>query len=576
MQVEITFLTQRGTAAIRRSGRVTTERLRFGRGTNNEVSLADIRVPLSAAVLYQGQDGLFIEKSGDLPLRINGQPAEGAIVRAGDEIGIGPYRILLGEPPAGLDAAFSVELARPIGDSLQRIVERSSIGLEATHLSKRRPSWVLFLVLIAAALVAPIVAYLVSARVTAPTAVPPGLGTAGVFRASWNPGELSNAHRSFAGQCTTCHQSPFTAVKDSACLTCHSGIGAHVPATQAAGIAALHTDLQKRRCTDCHVEHRGLNSLVIREGALCVQCHRSLAQKAPAAGVPDVSGFPDGHPQFRATVVANADAAKPILKRVPVGPAPVPADRPGVIFSHEAHLRPYGFPVLDIKPMVCSQCHVPEPSGQGFRPITFDGQCKSCHRLEFEGVPHGDDLAVAGAVEGFYAAQVVRHGVPTPPPTQIERHLPGSPPAAAPLGSAQAWVAQQTRARLAVIFASKHGAISKQGCFYCHVADPKLGQFRVAPVRMLVRFLPMARFDHASHRALACEDCHAARQSQSSADLLIPGIGRCTTCHGGESAAFKAESTCVSCHLFHRPELGLMRRTAGLSTTTGTQARPKR
>ncbi|HEV2336472.1 MAG TPA: cytochrome c3 family protein [Stellaceae bacterium] len=576
MQAEITFLTQRGTAAIRRSGRVTTERLRFGRGTNNEVPLPDIRVPLSAAVLYQGQDGLFIEKSGDLPLRINGQPTQGALVRIGDEIGIGPYRILLHEPPAGLDVAFSVELARPIGDSLQRIVEHSSIGLEATHLSKRRPSWVLFLVLIAAALVAPILAYEESGRVTAPTAVSAAGGTGGAFRAAWNPGQLSNAHRYFANQCATCHRVPFTAVRDSACLGCHKGIGAHVPATQAAGTAALHADLQNRRCADCHIEHRGLDSLVLREGALCVKCHRSLAQKAPAAGILDGTAFPDGHPQFRATVVA--DPSGPTLAKVTLDRMPKPADHPDLVFSHKAHLRRRGFPALGIKPMVCSQCHVAEPSGQGFLPITFKGQCQSCHKLRFDidlpwkQGPHGDDRAVAGAVEGFYAAQVVEHGVPAAAVRQeIERRLPGNASTSTPMPAApRAWVAQKTEAALAVIFKSK------EGCFYCHLADPRRGRFRVAPVRMLIRFLPMARFDHASHRALDCEDCHAARQSQSSANLLIPGIKRCTTCHGAESAAFKAETTCVSCHVFHRHELGPMRETAGVSKMTRAPEKAKR
>jgi hypothetical protein len=561
MQVEITFLTSRGSATMRRSVRVSAESLRFGRGTGNEVPLADLRVPLAAAELSQRVGGLSIGQTGDLPLRVNGRSARNANVGPGDEIGIGPYRVMLSEPPEGLDAALSVELVQPMGDALDRILRHSRIGLEQTHLSRRRASWALFLALLVLCLAAPILAYLAGHRATAPTAVPPAGGATEIFRASWNPGQLSNVHRFFADQCSTCHRAPFTRVADAACLTCHRGIGAHIPAG-ASGLAAIAASLASTRCADCHVEHRGLRSLVIREGALCVNCHRTLAQTAPAAAIRDVGGFPKGHPQFRATVVA--DAAGPRLTRVEIGPRPMPADHPGLVFSHQAHLRPQGFPVLHIKPLACGECHVPEPSGQGFLPITFKGQCQSCHHLHFlvdlpwKRVPHGDDRAVVAAVEGFYAAQAIEHGIPaTPAAPQIERRLPGSPPAVAPSpSSARAWVAQKTRAALAVVFKSK------EGCFYCHLPDPKLGAFRVAPARLLTRFLPMARFDHAAHRAIHCENCHAARQSQSSADLLIPGIERCTICHGAENAAFKAQSTCISCHIFHLPRLGPMRQTA--------------
>jgi predicted CXXCH cytochrome family protein len=73
------------------------------------------------------------------------------------------------------------------------------------------------------------------------------------------------------------------------------------------------------------------------------------------------------------------------------------------------------------------------------------------------------------------------------------------------------------------------------------------------------RFLRPAVFDHAKHAPVACDACHAARQSDSSADLLVPGIETCLKCHGAGTAAFKVTSTCTSCHVFHRQELGPMR-----------------
>jgi hypothetical protein len=325
------------------------------------------------------------------------------------------------------------------------------------------------------------------------------------------------------------------------------------------------------------VEHRGINGLVIRAAALCVDCHRALARTAPQAGLFDVGGFPRGHPQFRATVVAEAageNAAKPKLVKVLLGGAPKPADHPGLHFPHAAHLRPEGFPVLGYKALACRDCHVPEPSGQGFLPVTYKAQCQRCHRLTFDAilpwrqVPHGDDQGVAAAVEGFYAALVIKKGIPRNAGNPgIARLIPGTAaPAPLPQNAPQ-WVAEKKREALAVVFDPK------RGCFECHFRAAARGPFRVAPVLLSTRFLPAARFDHRRHAAVACEACHAARQSQSSADVLIPGIDRCTTCHGAESAAFQAQSTCTSCHVFHRPERGPMRRTVAVRKSS--PARPK-
>ncbi|MGH7108871.1 MAG: cytochrome c3 family protein [Stellaceae bacterium] len=560
MQAEITVLTRRGAAIMQHAHRVEGDAIRFGRGTDNEVSLPDIRVGLSAAALYQRTDGLFIEQIGDTPLRMNGAAVRSAQIRPGDAIAIGPYRIAIGAPPEGVDAAVSVELAQPIGDALQRLTAHSRTRLEQTHGSKRRLSWALFLAIIALCLALPIAVYEIGRPVTAPTAVAPRGGFAGAVRASWNPGQLSNQHRYFAQQCGTCHGRAFTEVKDSACLVCHSAIGNHVSVMAGLALERVRTHLQQTRCADCHVEHRGLNGLVIREATLCVACHRTLARTAPEADLRDVGGFPAGHPQFRATVVAAGTANGPRLVKVSLGETPTPADHPGLHFSHYDHLRRKGFPVLGYKPLQCQDCHVPAPGGQDFLPITFKGQCQRCHDknlivdklLPGRILPHGDDKGVANLVEGFYAALVVEKGVPKPAPDSV-RLIPGTAPPAPPPRDARQWVAAKTRAALAVIYDPK------RGCFECHLPDTAKGPFRVASVTLLTRFLPAARFNHRKHAAVPCEDCHAAQSSHSSADVLIPPIGRCTTCHGATNASFAAQSTCISCHIFHRPEFGPMR-----------------
>ena len=559
MHAEVTVLTRRGAAVMRKSHAVTAETIRFGRGTDNEVPLPDIRVELAAAVLHQRADGLFIERLGDSPMRINGNTAGAALVGPGDEILIGPYKIVLSNPHDGLDVALSVELVQRVGDSLQRLMAESRIGLDQTGLSKRRTSWVFFVALTILCLAVPIVLYSMGTGLK-PSASVPADSNPTFLGIAWSPGEISNPHRYFAQNCATCHQGAFSLVKDSACLACHSRIGNHVESAAGIDRDQVHQRLQAMRCADCHQEHRGLRSLVIREGALCVGCHRSLTEINSNSGLRDVRGFPDGHPQFRVSVVADARTRR--LTRIDLDAQPKPADHPNLVFSHAAHLVPKGFPALGYKPMICADCHALEPSGQGFLPITFKGQCQRCHAQKFDAalpgkeVPHGDDERVTTEVEGFYASIALKEGGPggAAPTPEIGRRLPNSlaPPPSDPAGR-RAWVRQQTTQALAIIFDEK------RGCFYCHVPDSAHGPFRVAPVVMLTRFLAPARFDHAKHAPIECDHCHDARHSQVSSDVLVPGIATCVTCHGAETASFKAQSTCTSCHVFHRQELGPMR-----------------
>ncbi|HIL97209.1 MAG TPA: hypothetical protein EYG51_15025 [Pseudomonadales bacterium] len=61
----------------------------------------------------------------------------------------------------------------------------------------------------------------------------------------------------------------------------------------------------------------------------------------------------------------------------------------------------------------------------------------------------------------------------------------------------------------------------------------------------------MAEFSHDSHINMGCVGCHEADTSTEATDVLMPDIGSCRTCHGGEHAEERLQSTCISCHKFH-------------------------
>ena len=193
-------------------------------------------------------------------------------------------------------------------------------------------------------------------------------------------------------------------------------------------------------------------------------------------------------------------------------------------------------------------------------------------------VPHGDDGAVIAAVWNFYAAQAVKDGTaaPTQPatPPAVERRgagMPAPPPSAPTPSDLPGWIKAKSTTALGIVFDKN------RGCNYCHygtaadggvdtdkvVAAMASGQQTplkvIAPVELRTRFLPNAAFDHARHAGMNCTDCHTgAATSQTSAEVMIPGIDTCKTCHGSEKAHLQIASTCVTCHAFHRGELGPM------------------
>lgn len=580
MEVQVTALNRRGTALMRRTWRVSSRRVRLGRGTGNEIPLSDIRVDITAAAMFPLGDGITIEALGPSPMRVNGVAAKAAAIRPGDKIDIGPYSIRVEPPAPGVDAVLTIELVQPLGDSLDRLMSHCRIGLEKTGLSKRRTAWIGFITVLLIAMVAPLVVYLSGSRASLDKTIA-GINPMAIVSLLWKPGELSNSHRFFAAECTTCHERPFVRVADSACLGCHQNVGSHIAAGQQLG--GMQKVLDASRCTDCHEEHRGAHAIIVSEARLCVNCHASIAETTPAADVRNVTGFPSGHPQFRVTVVA--DPAKAKLERVAVDASPPPLDRPGIKFAHAAHLVPNGFPALGIKPLDCANCHVPELSGQGFRPVTYNKQCASCHALDFDRqelpwpnarVPHGDDVGIEGAVWNFYAGKALQGGLIEQSDATVTRRLPGAPlrRAADATGvDPQQWVAQKTEAALRTIVLDKN-----RGCAYCHYGTGPDGEFQVpelsradngpptaptgrlvAPVALQTRFFPHARFDHAKHSAVRCEQCHDARTAEKVGEMLVPGITNCAQCHGAEKAALHAQSTCTSCHGFHNTSLGPMR-----------------
>lgn len=573
MEAVVSFLTRRSSGGYaHRDVDVSASVLRIGRGADSEIYLPDPRVPLRAAEIKLEAGGAFVESVGPFDIRVNGAPTRRARLAPGDKVTIGPYDLQAGEPPAGRELMIAVELVRPLGDHLEQLKQRSRTRLESTWLSKRRTSWGLFLALALLFLAAPVAWSLM-------TPAADGMANMDQRHAAafpltpdkpWDSGDFSSSHKFFANDCKTCHVKPFQQVRDDACLSCHGAINHHgEPELFAQASAALPA------CQSCHKEHNGDSGIILTRQALCVDCHADLKSRAPETALLNVSDFGSGHPGFRPTVVV--DHAKGKVERIALTDRDRLKEDGGVRFPHDKHLTrangglrtPDGRRIME-----CGDCHTPEPGGMGMQPIRMETHCAECHQLNFEPrdpertVPHGKPKEVQLILTDYYAKVALEGGFDDPAAPAAVRRLPGTPLAPEARAEALAWAKARAEEAISTAF-------GKQLCGYCHaVVQGADGAWDVVKPMLADRWLAMGKFHHESHASVECGECHAAETSKEAADVLLPDIAKCQSCHGGESASAKVPSACVMCHDFHNPAFPPMRtKSASMRTKSADVAK---
>jgi predicted CXXCH cytochrome family protein len=526
--------------------------LTVGRATDCIVQLPDLRAALDHAGITALGSGRYRVESRILAgIRIDGQITQAATVGAGARVEIGASRLTLLAPPRGYDAAIEVGALDRTEQAAAKARQALPTTLAETRLGKRGPSWILFLLILAVGFAIPAAShYAPGLRAFLAHAHLPGTGF-------WNPGPLDSAHRYFGDDCTSCHQHAFLTVRNDACLACHATTKAH------ADPAKFHlAALGDSDCRSCHQDHNGPNGMIRTDQRLCADCHGDLAAKtAGASTLPDISDFGTAHPEFRLNLPAWTASGKfmPVATTWSKGLA----EHSGLKFNHAKHLDPKGLNTPDgPRTLACADCHRPEPGGAKMQPIQFEGMCHQCHTLGFDTlapdreVPHADVAGVIYALDEYYAKRALEGGYDdaAAPPGVRQRRRPGQPPASQQeKQAALAWARQRSGQAARTVFTGK-------ACITCHtVTEPSPEgngkDWKIAPVRVSGQWYVDAKFTHARHATMACEDCHAgAAKSDTASDLLIPGIATCRDCHGGTHSARKVQSTCIDCHDFHRSD----------------------
>lgn len=389
----------------------------------------------------------------------------------------------------------------------------------------------------------------------------------------WQSGPVHNAHTitNQGDGCKACHQNPFELVQESACLQCHEMPSAHVsssitsailddsvnPTVEGAAIGKMNAlereeikaDMAVYRCTSCHREHEEPTALVPNTDGFCVDCHQKVTAFSPQL-----------HPELSALKVDNGGGLK---------------------FDHEYHMGEVSRQHSaqggnDNVGLACVDCHKLSADNEHFEPVDMDRDCRSCHALSMAAygrervLPHGEVDEIVRALEEYaVTATVLAREKPAgnaKKPSGYQRVIPGkqssvTPECRGPVLSCAAVLAEE--------------ALEEQfqitGCITCHeVTQGELGNaentpsilsasvaWQVAPIQMPSDWFEDARFDHKSHLAKgatddqSCLDCHAALNSKSSVDVLMPKADSCFGCHDA-GRADAVQLSCTACHDYHR------------------------
>lgn len=358
-----------------------------------------------------------------------------------------------------------------------------------------------------------------------------GMAIAG-SRAAYSSGPVSFSHAFAEMRCEVCHVRD-TAYRahagDKACLTCHD--------------APVHASNQTAPpgCADCHREHQGRIALSTTADAFCVECHGDLRTTGAAGAVArQVRAFPAAHPGFAAARGGARD--------------------PGTIrFNHEIHLKSDLRGPAGAETLQCETCHKPDvvrvssrrPAATGLMgPVNYEQQCARCHPLYFDErvdrvAPHGQPEPVRAFVRQSLREHIDAHPGDLTRPDGPSRRVPLNFPRVPepPPRDAAEWVARRA--------ARAERLLWERTCAYCHGASGLRSSDHLPVIRAASiprQWMPKAAFDHGPHLMVECTSCHPAQQSRDTADVLMPGVAICATCHAPDKGA---ESRCFECHGYH-------------------------
>jgi predicted CXXCH cytochrome family protein len=373
---------------------------------------------------------------------------------------------------------------------------------------------------------------------------------------SWNSGPFSKGHELVGVSCEACHSGSFTRVSDQSCLECHA-VSDHNP----------HADIGKglfgQRCAECHFEHNGSAplSLMIKDDALCVECHADFAARFPESNLRTVKSWSE-HPEFGVRLPGSDLGPK--APRIPLSDKDKLIDGSGIKLNHALHLKADLRGPNGATQLLCQDCHHSSEDGRSMKPIVMERDCQSCHSLGFDSrlpddqVPHAESDLVYKFLFAKYASFILTEDEGSLP-AGFERRRPGAEQSRiddGKVGFARAAVEEEARRAEKELF-------TRTACLLCHevsersdsaavLSAEQKSAFETVKPKIPERWMPAARFDHGAHETVQCQECHAGvEKSEETADVLLPQLAQCQDCHLSSKHSSSVSTNCISCHSFH-------------------------
>jgi predicted CXXCH cytochrome family protein len=533
--------------------------LTIGSSADQNIQLLGREIAPEHAVIKASGGQLELTCRSGERVRVNGKNKETAKLSVGDVIELAGHQLRIAQAPPGFTVAIELETNDRIDASAFESAFRTD--LSQTWLGKRTAAWIGVGLVVLFGLALPLgVMNMHRAEQRVASWLSSSMGDT-----FWNSGPLHQVHQQAIGdRCDTCHQKLFQRVQDSACQDCHRTTQDHIMAERLALTELGATP----RCATCHREHNEPSRFLVNSGdGMCVDCHGDPEHGFGQIKIDPTRGFGLGsHPEFKpqllvpVTVKAGAGFAyewKPLISQLDKA-----RERSNLKFSHQQHLD--ADRVLrrsDSKPMNCVDCHRLEADGEHFQPISMEDQCASCHELTFDPsapdrqLPHGKPREVVLTLQDYFSRKFSEPDAGRS--SRDRRRLPGREDEGdgctdEPLECARRAARKEIESQF-----------TRRGCVGCHgVIDTNAAnvsdRFQVIPIRFARDYFPDNRFDHKSHEIQndltgddACLSCHAAKKSSDSGDLMVPGLTKCTECHGDKTVAERVTLQCVSCHGYH-------------------------
>jgi predicted CXXCH cytochrome family protein len=233
----------------------------------------------------------------------------------------------------------------------------------------------------------------------------------------------------------------------------------------------------------------------------------------------------------------------------------------------------------------------PRTHGAYMLPIVYENHCAACHTLQFEEkreqqfARHG--ISASETLDNL--KQLYMSEVPKDDPKLLEEFVPPREVPGRALRRGEQVKREAVEAKVLIAAKILFGAaveneilrkeklpLGRRGCVECHNLKPgakaivdtsSLASIEIDPPLMTPVWQNHAAFDHWSHSALKCIECHdkvTTSTANGGDQPLLPTIETCVKCHapaGNQSAEPAGASTaCVECHRYHNgdnPQQGL-------------------